>query len=1146
MICNSLFKFAKLPCCAALLAAFALINIQLNLLRAAVPDAAKSALAPPMGWNSWDCYGASVTEDEVKANADYMAKNLSPLGWKFIVVDIRWTEQSPQPHAYNKNPQLTLDEHGRFIPAPARFPSSAGGQGFKPLSAYVHAAGLKFGIHIMRGIPKAARDETSASSKGYPIADSTFSTLDVPVIENSARWLPDMLGVAKSEAGQAYYNSLFKLYADWGVDFVKVDDLDTTAGVYYVDEIDMIRAAIDKSGRPMVLSVSPGPVPLSVAGHVSSHANMWRVANDLWDRWGDIYPQFERLNQWNRYRAAGHWPDADMLPLGRLAIRSHVGNDRQSKLTHDEQCTVMTLWCIARSPLIFGGDLSSIDEWTRSLITNPEVIAVDQQSLNNHQLFHNGDQVAWIADALDRKSKYLALFNQGNPDSVKITIKLSDLALSGSVKARDLWAPQDLGAFDESFAADVAAHGAGLYRLTQDSPAAAAPKIARDYPIRPVPANQVQFADSFWAPRIETNRTVTIPACFAKCEDTGRIENFKVAAGKSDKNWVGVFGFDDSDVSKIMEGAAYSLMTHPNKQLSTYLDELIGDMADAQESDGYLETVWTARDRLTNPGKIICRPRTERWLGEADSHELYNAGHMYEAAAAHFQATGQANFLDVATKNADLLVQTFGRGKIELPPGHPEVELGLVKLYRATGDQRYLDLAKFFIDVRGTPTKDRPKLWGEYNQDHKPFRDQKEAVGHAVRAAYLYAAATDVAALTGDETLTAAVDGLWDNVVGKKQYLTGGIGSRAQGEAFGNDFELPNRTAYCETCAGIAFCLWAERMFLLHGDAKYIDALEHALYNNVVDGVSLDGTEFFYPNPLASNGDKSRSKWFDCSCCPTNICRFIPSVPGYTYASRIDSLYVNLFAAGTSEIPLDQGKVRIEQRTNYPWDGHVAITVRPETDSQRIALHLRIPGWARGEAWPSDLYRFLDKSGEQVQLAVNGHSKDIALEHGYAVVDQAWKDGDTVTLELPMPVRRVVASDEVAADRDRVALVRGPIVYCIEGPDIPGGKVLNVVLPDENQLAHSSRPDLLNGVEVVSGTAQYTQPDDASSKPDQDTSSSYSGMTTANSPPPTHFDAIPYYAWAHRGKSEMTVWIPRSVEKAEQSESTGSSASTNR
>jgi uncharacterized protein len=633
-----------------------------------------------------------------------------------------------------------------------------------------------------------------------------------------------------------------------------------------------------------------------------------------------------------------------------------------------------------------------------------------------------------------------------------------------------------------------------------------------DYPIRPVPANVVQFTDTFWYPRLETNRTATIPASFQKCEDTGRIENFKVAAGLSDKKWAGIFGFNDSDVTKVIEGASYSLMTHPDPKLAAYLDTLIADLAAAQEPDGYLETVWTARDRLAEPSKVICRPRKERWLGEVESHELYNAGHMFEAAAAHYAATGKSNFLDVAKKNADLLCDTFGPGKTEVPPGHPEVELGLVKLYRATGDKRYLDLANYFIDVRGTPTKDRPKLWGPYNQDHKPFREQDEAVGHAVRAVYLYAAATDIAALKNDKSLEGAVDCLWENVVGKKQYLTGGIGSKAQGEAFGKNFELPNRTAYCETCAGIAFCFWAERMFLLHGDSKYIDALERALYNNVLDGVSLDGIEFFYPNPLAARGDVARSKWFDCSCCPTNMCRFMPSVPGYTYAVRDDALYVNLFVTSSAELELKGGKVQIEQKTRYPWDGHVEINVTPQSAGQKFALHVRIPGWSAGQAFPSDLYTYLDKSDERPKLTVNGDSIDIAPQQGYAVIDRAWQPGDTVTLDLPMPVRRVVASDAVEADRGRVALVRGPIVYCIEWPDVKDGKVLNLVLPDDNPIGHESLSGVLGNVELLTGTAQQAE-------------AATSDSAASSNPVP--FTAIPYFAWSHRGKGEMEVWLAR-------------------
>lgn len=641
--------------------------------------------------------------------------------------------------------------------------------------------------------------------------------------------------------------------------------------------------------------------------------------------------------------------------------------------------------------------------------------------------------------------------------------------------------------------------------------ATAATADTHDYPIRPVSAHRVQITDAFWQPRLETNRTVTIPYSLRMCDETGRVENFRVAAGLSDKKWAGRFGFNDSDISKVLEGAAYSLMAQPDEQLEAQVDELVGLMAAAQEEDGYLETAWTARDKIDNPANIYCcYPKQNKWLESTSSHELYNLGHMYESAVAHHEATGNDAFLDVATKSGELLLATFGPGKLEIPPGHPEVELGLVKLYRVTGDRRYLDLAKFFLDIRGVPTKDRPQLWGEYNQDHKPLREQDEAVGHAVRAGYLYAAATDVAALTDDQSLIDTVDRLWKNVVGKKQYLTGAIGAKGKGEAFGKNYDLPNETAYGETCAGIAVCYWNHRMFLLHGDARYIDVLERALYNNVLDGVSIGGDEFFYPNPLASSGDHVRSKWFDCSCCPTNICRFIPSVPGYVYAVRDEQLWVNLFVAGSAEVELAGGKVGITQSTRYPWDGRVDIEVEPAADGQQFALHVRVPGWARGDVFPSDLYRYLDKSTDEPSLSVNGQPVPLEVENGYATIDRKWKPGDRVTLELPMPVRRVVAHENVETDRGRVALVRGPIVYCIEWPDVPGGDVANLVLPDDAPLSTEFRADLLGGVQVITGTAENRR--------------------TAT---PVPFTAIPYYAWAHRGKGQMAVWIARTPDAVE-------------
>lgn len=641
--------------------------------------------------------------------------------------------------------------------------------------------------------------------------------------------------------------------------------------------------------------------------------------------------------------------------------------------------------------------------------------------------------------------------------------------------------------------------------------AVAAPGDGADYPIRPVAAHQVRFDDVFWWPRLEVNRTATIPYSFQSCEESGRIENFKVAAGTSDKKWTGRFGFNDSDVSKIMEGAAYSLMTHPDPSLQEYVNKMAALMADAQEEDGYLYTAWTARDKIDNPANIICcYPKQTKWLEEEMSHELYNLGHMYEAAAAHYEATGEKNFLDVATKSADLLVETFGPGKMEIPPGHPEIELGLVKLYRVTGNRDYLELAKYFVELRGNKTDDRPKLFGEYSQDHKPFREQDEAVGHSVRAMYLYAGAADVAALTNDQGLIETVDRLWDNVVDKKTYVTGGIGAKGQGEAFGANYELPNRTAYCETCANLALCYWAHRMFLLHGDAEYIDVLERSLYNSVISGVSLDGKEFFYPNPLSARGDYARSKWFDCSCCPTNLCRFIPSVPGYAYAVGDDGPYVNLFVEGAATLDIGGKEVRIQQQTRYPWDGKIEITVSPEAADEKFALHVRLPGWSRGEAWPSDLYSYLKPTDERPALELNGQPLAIEPVKGYAVIDRNWRPGDKVTLTLPMKPTRVIANEKVAADRGRVALLRGPLVYCVEGADVAGGKVGDLVLPDDAPIKTAYRSELLSGVEVLESEADRIADGKAESK--------------------VAVTAIPYYAWANRGKGEMIVWLPRTPE----------------
>jgi len=637
---------------------------------------------------------------------------------------------------------------------------------------------------------------------------------------------------------------------------------------------------------------------------------------------------------------------------------------------------------------------------------------------------------------------------------------------------------------------------------------AAAPQ--KDYPVEPVPFTKVHINDQFWAPRLETNRKTTIPYAFKKCEETGRIDNFAIAGGLMEGEHRGGYPFDDTDVYKILEGASYALMLHPDPELDKYLDGLIVKIAAAQEEDGYLYTC-----RTNDCSRLINWFGKERWSKLSGSHELYNAGHMYEAAVAHYWATGKRTFLNVAIKNADLIASVFGPDKRRDPPGHEIIEMGLARLYRATGNQKYLKLAKFFLDQRGQPRGHR--LYGSYSQDHKPVIEQDEAVGHAVRASYMYSGMADVAALTGDSDYVKAIGRIWENVVSKKLYITGGIGARGAGEAFGEDYELPNMSAYCETCAAIGNVYWNHRLFLLHGDAKYVDVMERTLYNGLISGVSLGGKLFFYPNPLESQGQHSRSPWFGCACCPGNITRFMASVPGYAYAQRDDILYINLFIGGTASIEIGKKTVQIKQETHYLWDGAVKITVEPKSRSEKFAVHVRIPGWARNQPVPSDLYRYMNESDEEVTLKVNGKQIALDMSKGYARIRRAWKKGDVIELNMPMPVRRVLAHEKVEDDRGKVALERGPIVFCAEWPDSRDGHVLNLLLPDETPLKAEYRPDLLNGVEVITGKVFGVKRGGEGKsllKTEQD------------------FMAIPYYAWAQRGKGEMAVWLARDLSAA--------------
>ena len=625
-----------------------------------------------------------------------------------------------------------------------------------------------------------------------------------------------------------------------------------------------------------------------------------------------------------------------------------------------------------------------------------------------------------------------------------------------------------------------------------------------DYKITGVPFNEVKISDQFWLPKIETNRTVTIPSSFAKCEETGRIANF-VKAAKKEGEFGTEFPFDDTDIYKTIEGASYSMSVHPDPKLDSYVDSLITIVGAAQEPDGYLYTA-----RTIDPQHPHKWSGNERWVNESIlSHELYNSGHLFEAASAHFQATGKRNFLDIALKNADLLDQVFGPGKRNDAPGHEIVEMGLVKLYRITGEIKYLNLAKFFIDSRGK--ENDPKK--AYSQDYKPLIQQDEAVGHAVRAGYLYSGVADVAALTGNAEYLSAIDKIWENVVSKKLYITGGIGARHQGEAFGDNYELPNLTAYNETCAAIANVYWNYRMFLLHGDSKYIDVLERSLYNGVISGVGLDGKTFFYPNPLEcdlhykfnSGETLDRQPWFDCSCCPTNMCRFIASVPGYIYAKGTNSLYINLFAQSSSTIQLNKElPVTLSQETQYPWDGKIKISISPEKTS-KFALCLRIPGWAENQVVPSNLYSFITPETDSVSVTVNGEIFKYKSEKGYAVIDREWKQGDVVNYNIPMSIRRVEANQQVIDDAGKVAIERGPIVYCFEGVD-NGADLMKLTLPDSSKLSESFNSDELSGVVTISGEAQIENG---------------KKVTTQK------ITAIPYFVWNNRGADEMKVWIPR-------------------
>jgi len=640
-------------------------------------------------------------------------------------------------------------------------------------------------------------------------------------------------------------------------------------------------------------------------------------------------------------------------------------------------------------------------------------------------------------------------------------------------------------------------------------PACSEKSKSADYPIQPVPFTSVKLTDDFWSPRIKKNADVTIPIAFSYCESTGRVKNFEIAGGLDTGRFQTIYPFDDSDVFKIIEGAAYSLQTQPDAKLEAYLDTLISKIGAAQEDDGYLYTNRTIAEMHGGKG-LHEWASPNRWeLDSVLSHELYNLGHLYEAAVAHYQATGKRSLLDIAIKSADLVNKDFGWDRVKVYPGHQVIEMGLVKLYRVTGDRKYLNLARFFLDVRGPGGE-------EYNQAQIRPVDQTNAVGHSVRATYMYSGMADIAAIEKDEAYLNAITRIWEDLTYRKMYITGGIGASGGNEGFAEPYYLPNMSAYCETCASIGNIFTNHRLFLLHGESRYIDILEKTLYNSMLSGVSLSGDRFFYPNPLESNGQHERSAWFGCACCPSNVARFVPAIPGYIYASAGKDIYVNLFISSDADINTGKNKVRMTQKAGFPWNGKVEISMFPES-ARKFSVKVRIPGWAVNEAIPGSLYKFDDLSNEEYSISVNGEILKAETVNGYAVINRRWDKGDVISLNLPMPVRTVIADEKVKEDIGKMAIQRGPVIYCAEWPDNYSGSILNLVFDRHSAFNTEYIPSLLNGTQVVKGRAYQTRRrlDGSLDKLGEE-----------------YVTLIPYALWNNRGPGQMMVWLPYRDENA--------------
>jgi uncharacterized protein len=613
---------------------------------------------------------------------------------------------------------------------------------------------------------------------------------------------------------------------------------------------------------------------------------------------------------------------------------------------------------------------------------------------------------------------------------------------------------------------------------------------------------EVIVKDPFWTPKIDLNRETTIPYAFSKCAETGRIDNFAIAGGLMKGSFRGE-RYNDSDVFKIIEGACYSLMSNPDPKLRNYVDSLVTLISAAQEDDGYLYTT-----RTIDPVNVAPGAGRDRWIDERVSHELYNVGHMYEAAVAHYLATGSDAFLKVAVKNAELINREFGWGKREIAPGHQEIEIGLIKLYKVTGERKWLDLAKFFIDVRGKqakymrhPAGSRFEVYNDsvYLQMHKPVLEQTEAVGHAVRGAYMYSALVDLSEETLDNRYLDTSEKIWNDVTGRKIYITGGIGSLEYGEAFGAPYELPDMKAYTETCASVANVFWNHRLFNATADSKYIDVLERTLYNGLISGIGADGCSFFYSNPLESDGSFERAGWFECSCCPGNVSRFMPTLGQYIYSVSDSRIFVNLFIGSVANLKAGKDRITITQESGLPWKGNTLIRVDSVTTGNTIRMMIRIPAWLGSAPMPGGLYSYLDKSKSRVDISVNGQKADYKIENGFASINRSWNRGDEITVTFPLKPRFITAREEVKADNNRVAIGYGPLVYCLEEAD--NGKIREAVVDPSSTVDFKYDSSLLNGI----GTLMFDVkiPGDKNIKA----------------------KAIPYYSWNNRGKGEMCVWM---------------------